>query len=165
MLFNVALLNVALISFYCLTSTTAADSGRKLSKKGKKKSLEGKYFSEYNFYPGPGAKLQVSANYQIFTPVDGAPDVFDWVECFSIDGGTTFTKSKEGTVVLLDGTNYRINVLEEEDDLIDGFTIIGSIAGNNRLSYGLFSFFNTGTFKATGKRTDVALGDNGCPLQ
>lgn len=94
--------------------------------------------------------------------MDGEPDVFDWVECFSV-GSSFFTAT--GTAVLLDGKNYRVSAFEDDDDLEDGFTITGSIVGNeNRLSYGLFSFFNTGTFKATGKRTDVILGDNGCPV-
>jgi len=161
---NIAL-NLALISSYCLTSTTAADSGRKLAKGGKKNSLEGQYFSEYNFYPGEGAELQPGALYQSFTPVDGAPDIYDWVECFSLDGGSTFDSSKTGTAVLGFGTQYRINALEEEADIFDGFTIIGSIEGKNRLKFGLYSFFNTGTFLAIGKRTKVALGDDGCPIE
>jgi hypothetical protein len=155
---NVAL-NVALISFFCMTRATV-EAG---PEENLKKKLEGKYFSLYNFYNVEG-KVRPGADFQKFTPVDDAPDIYDWVECFSTDGGTTFTKTKQSTTVLLDGKNYRVNVLEEKDDLFDGFTFVGSIVGKGRLSFGLFSFFNTGTFRANGVSTDIALGDDGCPL-
>lgn len=164
---NVALLNVALISSHCMTlaTVTAATGGnRKLSKKKKKNKLEGKYFAEYNFYSAVYGGVRPSSDYQTFTKVEGAPDIYDWRECFSTDGGITYTKTKFGTAVLLDGVNYRINVFEEEDDLFDGFTIVGSIEKPGRIRYGLFSFFNTGSFVANGERTDVDLGDDACPV-
>lgn len=57
-----------------------------------------------------------------------------------------------------------VDVLEEKDDLFDGFTFKGGTMGHGCLRYALFSFFDTGTYIADGVRTDVALGDEGCHL-
>jgi hypothetical protein len=59
--------------------TRAVASKNKIKKNKNKQGVSArKHFSSYPFYSS--SELNPSEVYQTFTPVEGAPDIFDWVE-------------------------------------------------------------------------------------
>jgi hypothetical protein len=143
-----------------------AETGGSDKKMMPKESLAGSYYAPYKFYSSSAGEFFDSAYYQKFTSTD-EPGVYVWAECYSTDGGVTFSGTASGTAVVTSMSKkemtFRVMNKEESGDIEDGFTFEGTKSGSS-LRQVLIGFFDANTFVSYPEPTDVILGDDACPL-
>lgn len=127
-------------------------------------SLARNYFSTYDFFSPGDHTTSPGAFYFTVSPIEGSDYLYTFVQCFSIDGGETFTESSTGTLVETGKKTFHVNMIETEDTLDDGFAFSGTSSNRSGVKQiSLLDFYQGFAFTAFPEETRVKLGHDACP--
>lgn len=130
-----------------------------------KDSLAGNYFSTYRLYLGGGSSAVDGAFYfSIKEIADSDGLLYKFAQCFSTDGGETFTGTDIGTLTKISSRAFRVNIIDEEPELGDGFAFEGRYYDDTIKSISLLGFYDGVSFTAHPEEIDVELGSDACPI-
>lgn len=148
-------------SLFFLSSSVFAKEAKK-GKGSSKVDVSGKYFARYDLFLN-GVGVVPAAFYFTISPLDGSDFMYDFVQCFSSDGGNSFTNSNSGVLVMTSKDTFHVNMIET-GDIERGFAFTGTFDHNGVEQISLLSFFEGTSFTSFPEKTDAKLNLNSCPF-